>query len=523
MWRMDDPQCAEVGKVKYDLVPYVRGRLLDIGCGPFKIFPYAIGIDNGHHGQVHGWQYEPDVITDAGDLSMFAKGAIDSVFSSHLLEHIENPATVLKEWFRVLKSDGYLVLYLPHKDLYPNMGENGANEDHKHDFLPQDITDIMKKIGSWDLVVDEKREADYGEGSSMNEYSFLQIYQKKRKGQRYSCREPKPGKTAVVVRYGGFGDMIQASSVLPALKAHGYHVIFNTTPVGYEILKNDPNIDEFMLQDTDQVPNEELGNYWKAMELRCDRFINFSESVERSLLTMPGSTPHQWPKAARHRVTNINYLEFMHDIADVKHDFHPRFYPTEKELAWAAKERAKIGGDMVICISMSGSSVHKTWPHADGLIARLLMSYKNCRVVLLGNDVSVILERGWEDEERVIKRSGVWSIRESLTFVCHQADLIMGPETGVLNAAGMEPVPKVCLLSHSTKENLTKHWVNTVTVEPPKSVACYPCHQMHYNFDHCSRDEETGVATCQAKIPLEIVWVAVLGLLKKMKVLEKVG
>ena len=35
-WRLDDPQGAEVGKVKYDLIPYVRGRVLDIGCGPFK-------------------------------------------------------------------------------------------------------------------------------------------------------------------------------------------------------------------------------------------------------------------------------------------------------------------------------------------------------------------------------------------------------------------------------------------------------------------------------------------------------
>jgi hypothetical protein len=55
------------------------------------------------------------------------------------------------------------------------------------------------------------------------------------------------------------------------------------------------------------------------------------------------------------------------------------------------------------------------------------------------------------------------------------ADVVVGQETGLLNAVAMEPMRKVVLLSHSTHENLTKHWVNTEALTG--DVPCYPCHR----------------------------------------------
>lgn len=521
MWRREDPQGAESDKIKYDVVPYIRGRVLDIGCGPFKVFPYVIGVDNLDHGRRFGWQFKPDVIADASNLSMFATESMDSVFSSHTLEHLDDPEKNLKAWWRVIKKGGYLVLYLPDEDQYPKVGEPGANPDHKWNVNYDRVVDMMNRVGLWDLVKFEKRDQDFGPGSRLNEYSLLFVFKKGGSKIQYSYKNPKPDKTALVIRYGGIGDMIQASSILPRLKEQGYHVTFNTTPSGHEILQNDPNIDEFLLQDTDQVPNEELGPYWESMKRRFDKFVNLSESVEGSLLAIPGRTLHFWSKEARHKACNHNYMEMEHLIADVPEKFEPHFYPTPEEREWAMRERARIGGNLIVTFSMSGSSVHKTWPYMDQIIARLLATFPDCRVILLGNEMSKILESGWENEPRVIKRSGVWKIRETLTFVCKQADLVIGPETGVLNAAGMEQVPKVCFLSHSTRENLTKHWVNTIAIEPPKSVPCYPCHMLHYNFQHCVQDEKTGVAACQAAIPADIAWVSILGILKKTNTLDR--
>ena len=56
----------------------------------------------------------------------------------------EHTQAVLREWWRVIRPGGHLVLYLPHKAHYPNIGQPGANPAHKHDFLPEDIVKAME-------------------------------------------------------------------------------------------------------------------------------------------------------------------------------------------------------------------------------------------------------------------------------------------------------------------------------------------------------------------------------------------
>lgn len=504
-WRIDDPQGNEAAKIRWELVEYTNGYGLDLGCGQFKAFPHFIGVDNGHHWGMKGVDVP---VKTCEDLSMFAGHSMDFVFSSHLLEHIKDTDKALKEWWRVIKPGGYLILYLPHKNFYPNVGEKGANPDHKHDFLPEDIIGKMEDVGGWDLVRNEEREQE-------REYSFFQVY-KKTKGDKkhiHSWKNEKPKKTAAVCRYGAFGDLIQASSIFPALKAQGYHVTVYTTDVGNEVIKHDPNIDEIIIQGKDQVPNAALPEFWDALKKKYTKFINLSESVEATWLALPGRTAHTWPKSVREKYLNVNYLEFAHDLAEVPLPLRQKFYATDEEKAWAKKEKAKMGG-FVILWSLSGSAVHKAWPYLDTIIARLMLKHKETKVVLVGDDMCKLLEEGWDKEPRVFCRSGEWTIRESLAFA-QVADLVIGPETGVLNSVGLEEVPKIITLSHSSEENLTKHWKNTTALKPKTS--CYPCHQMHYSFEHCFRDEQTGVSQCQADISADEMYAAITPLLEYKK------
>jgi ADP-heptose:LPS heptosyltransferase/SAM-dependent methyltransferase len=495
VWRAKDPQGNEAAKIRWELVPYTRGKGLDIGCGPYKAFPHFIGTDNGHQWGMNGVNLP---IETAEKLPLVASQSCDFVFSSHLLEHIEDFKATLKEWWRVIKVGGHLCLYLPHKEFYPNIGTPWSNEDHKHDFMPEDIVEAMKGIGGWDLVRSENR----NEGT---EYSFFQTY-KKLNGNKYrfSCADPQPEKKAAVIRYGAYGDLVMTSSIFPLLKKQGYHVTLYTTPRGHEIVSNDPNVDRFVIQDTDQVPNECLNEFWDNEARKYHKFINLSESVEGSLLTIPNRIAAKWPKQLRDSMFNKNYLEFAHDIAELPHEFNPRFYPTQQESDWARKEAAKLG--RFIVYSLSGSSIHKAWPYMDGLIARLMI-HTGLKVVLTGADMDKLLEQGWENEPRVIRRAGVWSIREAMAVLPH-AELIFGSETGLMNAAGFLPVPKVVTLSHSSVENLTKHWANTVSLEP-RNTPCYPCHMMHYNWDSCHKGPKEGVSLCQENIDLEDAWEAV--------------
>ena len=507
VWSVEQEYQSESKKIVWEVAPYLRGRGVDLGAGMFKVLPQAISVDNGHH-EVFNHQIHADIKVDTCEkLDIFGSQSMDFVYSSHLLEHIENYKAALTEWWRILKVGGYMALYLPHKDFYPNVGTKGANPDHKHDFLPADIIEAASTFGGWDLVECQARNED-------EEYSMLLVFKKTQgKQQTQSWKDPKPTKTVLVCRFGAFGDLMQSSSVWAGLKKQGYHVTLMTSRPGADIITEDPNIDKFMLLDKDQVPNADLANFWAWQAKKYDRFVNLSESVEGTWLAMPGRTQAMWwTPAIRHRHMNMNYVEHQHNLAEVPHDPVIKFYPTLEEKAWARKTRARMG-KFVVLWSLAGSSVHKTWAGLDAMLAALMLNYKDVEVVLCGGPEGVILEAGWEKEPRVHLTCGKWAIRQTLSFML-EADLVIGPETGVLNAAANEPMPKMVFLSHSSEENLTRDWVNTVSLQS-KGTKCKgrgndqapACHMMHYGWAHCTKDEETGTAQCQVDITVdEVYW-----------------
>ncbi len=507
VWRKEDPTGSEADKIRWELVPYTRGLVYDIGCGPTKAFPHFVGIDNNQDAilfeiQATGADLK---VPDATKLPQLASSSADAIFSSHMLEHVVDYRSALREWWRIIKPGGHLCLYLPHKDLYPNIGTDGANPDHKHDFMPEDIVAAMAEIGGWNLLVNEKRDGG-------REYSFFQVFKKyaDRNLHRRSCDEPKPAKTCAIVRYGAWGDVIQMSSILPALKEEGYHVTLYTVPRAWEAVKHEPLIDAVILQDTEQVPNGWLGPYFKHLATKYDKFVNLCESVEGSLLAMPDRAAFEWSKEVRHSMMNKNYVEFAHALSRVKFDkVLMRFVATDEEKKWAVAEKARYGAAPLIMWVLAGSSMHKTWPGIDAVLARTMLTKPQAKVITVGDErCKKMIEAPWEKEPRILRRSGDWTIRQTMAMaqVC---DVVIGPETGVMSAVAMEPMPKIILLSHSSEENLTKGWVNTHSIFS-RDTPCYPCHRMIYNWDHCVRDEASGTAQCQADIHPDQVWDALV-------------
>lgn len=525
VWRIDDPQGNEAGKIAHRVVPYARGKVgADIGCGPSKIFPHrpdrpehvCIGVDSGKDTKLFGVQMRPDVVHDIATSTPFEDGTLDWIFSSHTLEHLDEPALALDAWMRALKVGGYLILYLPHKDLYPRIGQHGANPDHKHDFDNYDVRQLMLSLDhGWTLVEDDIR-------SRGREYSLFQVYRKEAEPdcRRFDVPDDGGCPRACVVRYGGFGDMLQAASVLPQLKEQGYHVTVMTTPKGRNILDGNPHIDAFIEQDENQVHPGALGGYLEAWAPEFDRFVNLCESVEGSLLKMPGRPDHSWPDAVRRQACNVNYHERTAAIARVPFQAHPRlFHFTPDDVASAFRKLAAAAPDAtpegtpddqiapkLVMWALAGSSIHKFYPGMDSVIARILIEHPQARIILVGDDACRLLEQGWENEPRVVRLSGELTIRETLTLACHM-DVVIGPETGVLNAVAFDPkIGKVVLLSHSTHENLTKHWKRTAAITPPAEVDCYPCHRLHFNDRYCRRNLDSGAAECAHQIEPELVF-----------------
>lgn len=324
-------------------------------------------------------------------------------------------------------------------------------------------------------------------------------------------------KTVCIVRYGAFGDIVQASSLFPRFKEQGYDVCVNVTNIGGDMLRHNPYVDQLIVQKDDQINNFKLGYYWDKMSQCFEKFVQLSESVEGTLLLnperdalvdgekvrVPASDGYDLSKEEIHEKCNKNYLEETHRIAGVDFVHGPVFYPSSIDKEWARKQRKKIKSKKVILWSLSGSSVHKVYPWTDNVIAALLLRNHDVSIVTVGDHLCQLLEVGWEKEKRVIMKAGKWTIGKTLAFLPH-CDVIVGPETGVLNAASMLPKHKCVFLSHSSNENLTKHWLNTTAFEP-EDCPCFPCHKLHFGFSTCNRDEESGGALCATNIKPERV------------------
>lgn len=107
------------------------------------IVPNATGVDIGFPG------YD-------GIHLPFDDYSQDAVYSSHCLEHIDDYKNALREWFRVIKIYGYLIIAVPHYQLYEkkNTPPSRYNPDHKRFYHPgrllNEIYESLPK-GEWRL------------------------------------------------------------------------------------------------------------------------------------------------------------------------------------------------------------------------------------------------------------------------------------------------------------------------------------------------------------------------------------
>jgi SAM-dependent methyltransferase len=109
---------------------WLVGDGIDIGAGNDSI---------GHYqrlfplmGVVRSWDKEDG---DAMLMAGVPDASYDFVHSAHCLEHLQNPIIALKNWVRICKPGGHLVVTVPDEDLYEQgVWPSTFNGDHKWSF-----------------------------------------------------------------------------------------------------------------------------------------------------------------------------------------------------------------------------------------------------------------------------------------------------------------------------------------------------------------------------------------------------
>jgi ADP-heptose:LPS heptosyltransferase len=512
-WKIDAPEGNETEKIHNRIALYVSGHGVDLGCGCWKLKVdktkehSCLGVDQGLSPMACK---EADVIADVSDLKMFQDESFDYAYSSHTLEDMHYTEAVLREWWRLIKVGGNLILYLPltrkvakemglanWEGFYPNMGEPGANVWHQRDFHPQEIRDAIAGIGSAEVLADEIR-------GEKDEYSFLFVFRK-----LASSASPLRGvvqrnqKRALVVRYGAIGDFIQTVPVLKKLKEEGYHVTVNGSETAREVLKHCPYVDEIAVQMRDYVPNQgtvsgPLWDYWRELGSKYDKFVNLTGAAEETLLVpdarlmvMMEQIGEKHPelseqnkfynavRAVQKQVGDTNYYDNHLKKAGYDDTGHNgELFFSEQEEIMAQGFRDKYPGRFIVLWVLSGSSYHKRYPYFQQVAQELIIKNPDILLVSVGDAECALIERS--ESNRYLPRAGRWLLRTTLVMTKY-VDLVVGPETGILNAAGCFDTPKITMLSHSSHENLCKYWKNDFCIAPdPAEVFCHPCHVLHY-------------------------------------------
>lgn len=138
------------------------GYGVDLGYGGDPITPHAIRVDMPTPYAKVG-EYPVQLGGDAANLVWFRDETLDFVFSSHLLEDFEDTATVLREWLRVLKPGGRLVIFCPDEQRFRAHCARTSqpyNPCHKHAYFSLGfVKELLGNIGS-NRVIYENHDVD---------------------------------------------------------------------------------------------------------------------------------------------------------------------------------------------------------------------------------------------------------------------------------------------------------------------------------------------------------------------------
>ncbi len=429
--------------VRYRAAGYLRGKGLSLGV-PSLIDKQSLFPILAHEGSAFelsvGAPYSPSMVT-GDDLSIFTKESFD-----HVVTYSNHPKT--NELITKLKVGGHFISIGDNTIVVPS-GVWQIKPGHVIDNIS---VSIFKKLSGKDDIV-----------------------------KPYN---PVKSKRACIARYGAIGDALQLTPIIHQLHDDGYEVTLNISPYTAEVYKYNPYVTNIINQERNVIPNQDLGEYWDYWKGQYDLYINLSESIEGKLLKVEGRSEFYAPSDWRRQHCDINYHDQHMLLSGLDHSKYelPELYFSQSEIKDIQYELRPLKDKFNIVWSLKGSSNHKIYPFFEEVARTWLQNHPDTYILTLGGPESKALQI---EHERVIPLAGLWPLRKSL-IITKYCDLVIGPESAIVNAASCFDTPKICLLSHSSKNNLTKYWTNNYSIEPDKSISpCYPCHQLHYSLESC--------------------------------------
>lgn len=98
------------------------GGGLDIGCGQ-NIHFACLGTDSyyGNNHKLYGGRYKPHITSRAEEIhTKINPETLNFIVASHILEHVKNPVITFRNWCKLLRKDGRIILLMPDAKFEPH-------------------------------------------------------------------------------------------------------------------------------------------------------------------------------------------------------------------------------------------------------------------------------------------------------------------------------------------------------------------------------------------------------------------
>lgn len=126
----------------------VGDRVVEVGCGPTKLVDRSIGVDIAPLGEVikehEARRSVADVVADVTKPLPLEAGSVDSIIASHIFEHCLDSVGTLRNWHRVLRDGGRLIIAVPDEEVTSGIP---LNPEHCHAFDGQSLQHVVELCG----------------------------------------------------------------------------------------------------------------------------------------------------------------------------------------------------------------------------------------------------------------------------------------------------------------------------------------------------------------------------------------
>lgn len=270
------------------------------------------------------------------------------------------------------------------------------------------------------------------------------------------------------------------------------HITFETGYQGYQILQNNPFIDNLVYVDATKLTDNRLRKNWDYAEDKYDLAFNLIYTIELAVcLNENDSKYYRDSDYRRSHFGRDSYYDVMTRACNIPEEYYGtrgKLYYDEadhlKAQEYLAMLREQYSASHLILINLSGTSLHKKFVQAESVAKKILAKYPNALIFLTGDEHCK--EQVFE-HERVISWVGKRNFR-TVALLTNYMDLTISVESGLPLVAHSWDAPCLQLLTAASPDNHCKYAKNAYWVQSP--IACSPCHKNPRDYWGCPTKQQ---------------------------------